>query len=70
MENPNDQVGGEHYKRLAIEPITYIMENELPFAEGCVIKYISRHKYKNGAEDIEKAIQFCQFILKHDYGYE
>ena len=62
------QVGGNHYKEQAIQPIDYILENELGFCEGNVVKYVSRHKKKNGAEDIRKAIQYLQFILFKDYG--
>ena len=65
MDNPA-QVGGDHYKT-PIEPIEYIMDNEMAFSEGNVIKYISRHKSKHGQQDVMKAIHYCLFILKHDY---
>ena len=61
------QVGGTHYQK-AIQPIEYIEKNKLGFCEGNVIKYITRHKEKNGAEDIKKAIQYLEFILKYQYG--
>lgn len=63
------QVGGEHYK-LPIQPIEYIYKNKLGFLEGNVIKYITRHKNKNGAEDIKKSIHYCQLLLKLEYGEE
>ena len=59
----------EHYK-LAITPQEYADANMLPFDEGNVVKYVSRHRSKNGAEDIIKAIHYCMFILKRDYGCE
>ena len=46
------QVGGDHYKDFKIMPVEYISKNNLDFCEGIIIKYISRHKLKNGAEDI------------------
>jgi hypothetical protein len=61
------QVGGSHYKHFKIQPIEYIMANNFLFLEGCVIKYVSRHRYKNGKEDILKAIQNLEFILQRDY---
>jgi hypothetical protein len=61
------QVGGTHYQ-LAIQPIEYILENNLGYCEGNVVKYVSRHASKNGAEDIKKAIQYLEFILKDKYG--
>lgn len=62
------QIGGDHYKNKAIQPIDFILENNLGYCEGCVVKYVTRHKEKNGAEDIKKAIHYLQFILANDYG--
>lgn len=62
------QIGGTHYNSKAIQPIDYILENKLGYCEGNVIKYVTRHKDKNGAEDIKKAIHYLQFILSNDYG--
>ncbi len=62
------QAGGSHYKDLPIQPVEYIVENDIPYLEGNVIKYITRHKFKNGREDIEKAIHYCQLILDLQYG--
>ena len=59
------QVGGGHYKAMAIQPITFIIDNKISYLEGNVIKYICRHKSKNGKEDIKKAIQYCNFILEN-----
>ena len=65
--NEDCQVGGTHYQK-AIQPIEYIEKNKLGFCEGNVVKYVTRHKDKNGAEDIKKAIQYLEFILKYQYG--
>ena len=61
------QVGGSHYKHFKIQPIEYIIANNLLFPEACVVKYVSRHSKKNGKEDILKAIQNLEFILQRDY---
>ena len=37
------------------------------FAEGNVLKYICRHSKKGKAEDIRKAIHYCEMILERDY---
>jgi hypothetical protein len=42
------QVAGDHYKKLKIQPIEYIMANQLPFAEGCIVKYATRWRDKGG----------------------
>lgn len=74
MKNNNDtlsrQVGGDHYQKLKIQPAEYIHANGLDFFEGNIVKYISRHRFKNGAEDIKKIIQYCEMILEFDYGEE
>jgi len=61
------QQGGDHYRTMAIQPIEYITANSLDFLQGNVVKYISRHKTKNGAADIRKAIHYCQLILELQY---
>lgn len=65
----SSQVGGSHYSSMAIQPIEYIMANKMDFADGNVVKYISRHKNKNMDEDVKKAIHYCKLILSLDYGY-
>jgi hypothetical protein len=62
------QVSGTHYEKMAIQPVEYIHANGLDFFEGNVVKYISRHRTKNGAEDVKKAIDYCLMILENDYG--
>lgn len=62
------QVGGSHYKDLTIQPIEYIHANKLGFAEGNVVKYITRHRQKHGADDIRKVIHYCQLLLELEYG--
>ena len=67
--NPLDlQQGGNHYKDLTIQPVEYIHKNGIAYLEGNVIKYVTRHGAKNGAEDIKKAIHYCQLILQLQYG--
>ena len=65
------QVGGSHYKDCKIQPIEYIVGNDLTFCEGNAIKYITRHRCKGeGAKDIEKAIHYLEMILERDYSDE
>ena len=64
------QVGGNHYKDFKIMPVEYISKNKLDFLEGNIIKYVSRHRNKNGAEDIRKIIHYAELILELEYGEE
>ncbi len=61
-----EQIGGSHYQ-MEIQPIDFIMRNNIPFAEGNVIKYVTRHKLKNGIEDLRKAMQYLKFIAMDEY---
>ena len=61
------QVGGDHYKSLKIQPIEYIDANNLPYLEGNVVKYVTRHASKNGVQDIDKAIHYLELIKQMRY---
>lgn len=62
------QVGGDHYSKLAIQPIEYIHRNGLDFLQGNIVKYATRHKSKGGAEDVRKIIHYARLILELEYG--
>lgn len=62
------QVGGDHYSSLAIQPYEYINANGLTYGQGNVVKYVTRYKSKNGAEDLRKAIHYLRLMLAHEYG--
>lgn len=68
MSALDTQEGGSHYKNLAIQPVEFITRNSIGFLEGNAIKYLVRHQQKNGAEDIKKAMHYCQLILELTYG--
>jgi len=56
------QVGGSHYKDFKIQPIEFITANNLSFIQASIIKYICRYDKKNGKEDIDKAIHYCELL--------
>ena len=62
------QVDGNHYKGMAIQPIEYIFKNKIPYLDGNVIKYVSRHKIKNGIIDLRKAKHYLELIAELEYG--
>lgn len=63
----NVQVGGSWYKTLVIQPVEYCQKNNLNMIESGVVKYVTRHRTKNGREDIEKAIHLLQMLLEMEY---
>lgn len=52
---------------MPMQPVEFIHANGLGFIEGSVIKYVCRHKRKNGRQDLEKAIHFLQILIEKDY---
>jgi len=56
------QVGGSHYKDFKIQPIEFITANNLTFIQASIIKYICRYDKKNGKEDINKIIHYCELL--------
>lgn len=64
------QEGGDHYKSMTIQPVEFIVANDLGFLEGNIIKYICRHHAKNGVQDVKKAIHYCELLLDLYYGHE
>ena len=61
------QVGGGHYKDMKIQPIEFCHANNIGAAEGAAIKYICRHRFKNGRVDLEKAIHTLQVLIELEY---
>jgi hypothetical protein len=57
-----EQVGGNHYKNYAIQPIEFIHKNNIPFIEGCIIKYIIRWKDKGGLKDLHKIRHYIDLL--------
>jgi len=61
------QVGGSHYTSMKIQPIEFIVANNLEYRVANVVKYACRHGSKNGREDIDKAIHYLEMIRETDY---
>lgn len=62
--NPlEEQIGGTHYKSMAIQPVEFILANDLGFCEGNIIKYTCRYKQKGGVEDLKKVIHYAQLLI-------
>jgi hypothetical protein len=65
-ESPLDhQVGGTHYKDFKIQPIEFILGNNLGFCEANVVKYICRWANKGGIQDLDKVIHYVEILKEH-----
>jgi len=58
------QVGGEHYKSKDIQPWDAIHAWGLGFFSGNVVKYVARHREKNGVEDLKKARHYLDKLIE------
>jgi len=63
----SNQVGGSHYKDCKIQPTEFIHANNIPFIEGNIIKYVIRHRNKNGIEDLKKAKHYIDLLIQLEY---
>ena len=60
------QVGGDHYTKLAIQPMRYSMENGLDALQHTIIKYVTRFRDKAGIEDLEKAKHCIDMLIEFE----
>ena len=60
------QVGGDHYKKMKIQPMTYSMANGLDACQHTIIKYVSRFRDKGGIADLEKARHTLDMLIQFE----
>jgi len=65
----HNQIGGDHYKGNAIQPIEYIYSNKLTWSMGNVIKLVTRDKV-NKVEDLLKAKHYIDLELQIVHGVD
>ena len=54
------------YYRESIEVTDFIIEYEMGFLEGNIVKYIARYKNKNGLEDLMKSKWYLEKLIKKE----
>ena len=73
-EKTEDKVNHpNHYTFGSIEVIDYIRDKMTPdefqgHCMGNILKYISRHKHKNGVEDLKKAQVYLGWLIESEEG--
>ena len=60
------QIGGDHYTKLAIQPMQYSMKNKLDPLQHTIIKYVTRFRDKAGIEDLEKAKHCIDMLIEYE----
>lgn len=62
----DEQVGGSHYRDMAMQPWVFNIINKLPPTEAHIVEYICRWRKKGGILDLEKIQQYCQMLIDHE----
>jgi hypothetical protein len=63
MKSYKKQVGGSHYKNYKIQPVEFIIKNNIGFVEGNILKYVLRFKEKGGVQDLLKAKHYIELLI-------
>lgn len=65
MSARDTQVGGDHYRNMAIQPIDFIQQNGLDFIQGCIVKYACRYPHKGQAiDDLRKIKHYAELAIE------
>ena len=56
----------KHYSGLRIEPLEYIIANNLDFLEGNIVKYVTRYPNKGGVDDLIKAREYIDKLIERE----
>ena len=75
MDAMSKQIGGDHYKRMVIQPTEYCERNRLTHLQSQTVKYVSRwddshgeiKEGKGGLTDIQKAIHCLEMMIDMYY---
>jgi hypothetical protein len=62
--NIKSQIGGNHYSKLALQPVEFIYKNSIPYIEGNIIKYVVRWRDKGGIDDLRKARHYLDMLIE------
>tara|TARA_X000001382_G_C3111513_1_gene160073 strand:- start:551 stop:772 length:222 start_codon:yes stop_codon:yes gene_type:complete len=66
MSKPQQDPINPIYYTKGIEVTKFAQSHGLSFAEGNVVKYVVRHKHKNGLEDLKKARKYIDLLIENE----
>ena len=61
------QISGSHYKNYKVQPVEFCQRNKLNYCESAAIKYLCRHRDKNGIDDLRKAKHYIELLIEIEY---
>ena len=63
MKKQPDSINPPHYRTGGIETYDYIASKSMSYAQGNIIKYVTRYKLKGGLDDLLKARWFLDKLI-------
>jgi len=64
MTKPKNKINPDYYIGTKIQVSDFIQEFKLDYFQGNIVKYVVRHKKKNGLEDLEKAKWYLERLIQ------
>lgn len=64
MSALDDQVGGDHYRQYKIQPVEFIVANDIPYIEARCIEYLLRWRQKGGVETLRKVQHYVEILIE------
>lgn len=61
------QISGTHYVNYAVQPVEFCQRNNFNYCESSAIKYLCRHRDKNGLDDLLKAKHYIELLIEIEY---
>jgi hypothetical protein len=62
-KNQKDNINPTYYVGSKIQVSDFIAEFKLDYFAGNIVKYVVRHKFKNGLEDLKKARWYLDKLI-------
>lgn len=62
-KNQKDNINPTYYVGSKIQVSDFIAEFKLDYFAGNIVKYVVRHKFKNGLEDLKKARWYLNKLI-------
>ena len=64
MNIEKSKINPGYYTGTKIQVSDFIQEFKLDYFQGNIVKYVVRHKQKNGLEDLEKAKWYLEKLIE------
>lgn len=60
----HNNISPDYYKKGKIEVTDFIIDQQLSFIEGNIIKYVTRYKDKSGIQDLRKCRWYIDKLIE------